>query len=422
MAESHRWPAPCPFPKARDNLRITFASWTPFHRERAGERCRPEPNGGRMVGTWIGTPSTGAPTRRRAATRRIPHRACARAVPRPRVRVPSPEIPCAEFHVEFGDLPTRFVELPGQAFPFPSDIDDFRERQHDGGIVQNDLHRAGRTSRPPSRIPSSLARRMIASAWSLRRRRFSSPAPFSHSPICAFAGTFISARTARTSLIRRMTQSISASAERSTRSSESSGHADSMSMASRLPVLLPQLLGHEGHERMEQLQDTVQGPPRHDARLRLRFCGPVLQLGLDEFEIPVAKGSPRSAIGGAPPASLKRYASILLGNSSAEAADFTDYPFVDGQAACRGVEPVHVTVIRSSRRSAPHSRVWWRNYGNPQMRLRDSLTSRPCAAMAARVEAQGIGARTIRYRQGSMMFPLLFDIFWPFSSRTSAWM
>ena len=51
-----------------------------------------------------------------------------------------------------------------------------------------------------------------------------------------------------------------------------------------------------------------------------------------------------SAIGGA-----RRFVETvcfdLLGDSSAEAADFTDYPFVDGQAACRGVEPVHVAAF-----------------------------------------------------------------------------
>ena len=40
------------------------------------------------------------------------------------------------------------------------------------------------------------------------------------------------------------------------------------------------------------------------------------------------------------------------------------------------------------------------------MRLRDSLTSRPCAAMAARVKRRGIGARTIRDRQGIHDVPL----------------
>ena len=52
-------------------------------------------------------------------------------------------------------------------------------------------------------------------------------------------------------------------------------------------------------------------------------------------------------------------------------------------------------------------------------RERPSFTSRPGPASAAMVKRTASAPKLSISSRGSITFPLLFDIFWPFSSRTS---
>ena len=107
----------------------------------------------------------------------------------------------------------------------------------------------GRAGQPADRLASS-ARRAPASP---APRRAAAPAP------ACDGGTFISARTARTSEISRTTQSSSARAASASGTGDGSrpGRAD---QAARRAVAeaVPQLLGDERHRRVQQAQDDAQ--------------------------------------------------------------------------------------------------------------------------------------------------------------------
>src|SRR5262249_57036105 len=60
---------------------------------------------------------------------------------------------------------------------------------------------------------------------------------------------------------------------------------------------LPQLLGDERRERMQQLEDFVTRPGGHRARLVLGAAVGALQHRLGQLEIPVAEDVPYEAIG-----------------------------------------------------------------------------------------------------------------------------
>ena len=66
----------------------------------------------------------------------------------------------------------------------------------------------------------------------------------------------------------------------------------------RLRREAPQLLGDEGHERMQQLEDLVAHPGRHRARFGLGRPVRALQHGLGELEIPVAVDIPDESVDG----------------------------------------------------------------------------------------------------------------------------
>ena len=97
--------------------------------------------------------------------------------------------------------------------------------------------------------------------------------------------------------MRSMTQPISASALSSARPS-SAGHWLERQQLRALRGYAPQLLGDEGHERVQQLEDFVARPG--DRRLRFLFRRPVgpEQHRLHQLDIPVAIDVPDEAIGG----------------------------------------------------------------------------------------------------------------------------
>ena len=60
----------------------------------------------------------------------------------------------------------------------------------------------------------------------------------------------------------------------------------------------PKLLGHEGHEGMQELDDLIEDKGRGGAGLVLGRTVRALQERLGEFEIPVTKNIPDETIGG----------------------------------------------------------------------------------------------------------------------------
>ena len=71
--------------------------------------------------------------------------------------------------------------------------------------------------------------------------------------------------------------------------------------------LVPDLLGHEGDERVQQDEGVVQHPPQDGERLLPRVRGEfAVQGGLDQLQVPVAELVPEKSGRAAAAASLKR--------------------------------------------------------------------------------------------------------------------
>ena len=116
-----------------------------------------------------------------------------------------------ELGVELPDLGADLVDLALEPLLLGVDVDDAGERQRQGRLVEHDLHRARRRLAEGDGVQPREALSSV-SWWRATRARVSSLAPEMTSGTLAPAGTFISARTERTSEMSRISQPISASA------------------------------------------------------------------------------------------------------------------------------------------------------------------------------------------------------------------
>ena len=114
---------------------------------------------------------------------------------------------------------------------------------------------------------------------------------------------------------------------------------DQRPVAAAVGQLLPQLLGDEGHDRMQQVKQLIQRPRRRRPSFGFRRFVVAFEDRLHEFQIPVAKRAPGEMIKGSrrvvEPISLQRPGHRRLG-----VADLADDPAVDRLPGGGGIEAV----------------------------------------------------------------------------------
>ncbi len=171
-------------------------------------------------------------------------------------------------------LASRAVPLAGQARALGVEVDQAGQRQEAGSPRPARSARCRRAARPapgrsPTRAPAGRRppTRRCARAW------VSGEASRSSIGALTDGGTFISARTVRMAVMKRITQSISARAAASP-----SGAATGQGAAIRLSggaeaEAVPQRLGHERRGRVQQAEDARRA---HGRRWRAApaFAGP----------------------------------------------------------------------------------------------------------------------------------------------------
>ena len=207
----------------------------------------------------------------------------------------------SSFCATFSRLAGGLVALLRQPRPFRGQVDQPRPAAGPPSPRPAPPGPSLSASRPPAasaprRAPGGGSRRSSAAA----RASVSGAASRSRIGAGVPGGTFISARTARTSVISRTTQSSSA------RAAAASGHRDRRrpgraDQAARRAVAetVPQLLGDERHRRMQQAQDRCPAHAPPCARTSRRLGAVALgQHRLGELQEPVAERVPGETVAG----------------------------------------------------------------------------------------------------------------------------
>ena len=202
-----------------------------------------------------------------------------------------------ELGIDARDVGVGLLHFLGEPRALGGKIDHALERQRRHLAAHDELHRALRRGRRRGNLGH--ARQPLDEFGPALGARLASRPTRRPAPAGSAAVMFISARTERMAVTRSITQPISASALSSARPS-SCGQRDSASSATLRPLLgrhRPQFLGDERHERMQQLEDLIERPGRHRARLVLGRAVRTGQQRLRQLDIPVAIDVPDEAIG-----------------------------------------------------------------------------------------------------------------------------
>ena len=201
-------------------------------------------------------------------------------------------------------------------------------------------------------------RRRMASSQRSARARLSGAASFTRSGVVTEGGTFTSERAARTSEMRRSTQSSSARASSAPlhRHRLRPGRADQAELRA-VAEAVPQLLGDEGRRRVQQAQHHAEHVLRGAPHLLLVGAVRPGQHGLGEFDEPVAEVAAGEAEAGGgvfvEAERLQRRRRLRHG-----AVGGVEDPARERQARGGGVEVRARARCRSSRRSGRRSTAW----------------------------------------------------------------
>ena len=196
-------------------------------------------------------------------------------------------------------------------------------------------------------------------------------------------------------------------------------HQEAGPPARPLGELCPKLLGDEGHEGMEQEKRAVEDEGGHGARLlgsRLVASG---QDRLDQLEIPVAVDMPDEVIDGAGRL-VEAEGFERFGHGGCRPLALAGDPAIDGKLgrAWREIASRPTAIDLRKPRRVPQLG------GEVAVALHAAVAQLDVAPLRRHGGESELSASapylSISSR-GSITFPFDFDIFWPFSSRTSAW-
>ena len=217
-------------------------------------------------------------------------------------------------------------------------------------------------------MSATRARRLTNSAQRPARALVSADAPASTSGIGVPAAMFISARTeriARDQIDHPADLGFGLGVVEPVVLRPRRQHQQRVAPGPGLGGDAPQLLGDERHERMQQLEDFVERPGRHGARLVLGRAVRPGQHRLRQLEIPVAIDVPDEAIGRArrlvEPVGFDR-----LGDLARGLRGLVRDPAVERLLRRTSDRSPRPGRRRSSRRSARRSTAWSRSCGCPR--------------------------------------------------------